>query len=166
MQHLIPNIFLLSLEQISQTSSVLQIQKSTQHSQTEMLSLSCLEGTLSESSYMQPAEGTVRSEPLIALGAGSSQQSQNNPHAQSCGRVAGQRLRCNLEQQKLTGRFGHAANTRVTIQEVHQVLAGLSLLVQFIPLGTVGLDHVNHRLEFRIQFYQCLKRTESNTTRF
>lgn len=62
--------------------------------------------------------------------------------------------------QELTRSFGHVIVTNVTITgsvgKIHQFLAALSLLVQLSPHGTIGLDHVNHRLEFRVQFHKSL----------
>lgn len=36
-------------------------------------------------------------------------------------------------------------------------MATLSLLVQFLPVGPVGFDHVDHRLKFGIQLDQSLE---------
>lgn len=62
--------------------------------------------------------------------------------------------------QELTRSFGHNVVTNVTITgsvgKIHQFLAALPLLVQLIPHGTIGPDHVNHGLEFRVQFHQSL----------
>lgn len=62
--------------------------------------------------------------------------------------------------QELTRSFGYVIVTNLTITasagEIHQFLAALALLVQLIPHGTIGLDHVNHWLEFRVQFYKSL----------
>lgn len=64
--------------------------------------------------------------------------------------------------QELTRRFGHFIVTDVTntgcTGEIDKVLAALSLLVQLIPHGTICLDHVNHGLQFRVQFHKGLGR--------
>ena len=41
---------------------------------------------------------------------------------------------------------------------IHQFLAALPLLMELVPLSAVGLDHVNHRLEFRIQSGKSLEK--------
>lgn len=64
--------------------------------------------------------------------------------------------------QELTRSFGHFIATDVTITgrtvEMHKLLTMLPLLVQLIPHDTIGLDHVNHRLQFRVQFHKGLGR--------
>lgn len=60
--------------------------------------------------------------------------------------------------------FGHSAATlfcavaTAGARRRRHTLATLSLLVQFLPLGPVGSDHVKHWLKFRIQLDQSLQR--------
>lgn len=88
--------------------------------------------------------------------------SQNSPHAQHRGWVAGKRSEVVIwcSGQRLTCSFGHVAVTSVTITgsagEIYQFLAALPLLMQLFPHGTIGLDQVNHLLEFRVQFHKRL----------
>lgn len=69
-------------------------------------------------------------------------------------------------------RFGHSAATcfctAVTTaggSRSRNTLTMLSLVVQLFPFGPVRFDHVNHRLQFRIQLDQSLEREREGRER-